>query len=524
MTTTLRLLFLAGWMTASAASAAVPDIYRSWFTPTVVPTNYVGNVRFEVEATGVPTNVVFNYNGANRQMYDNGSNGDLVAGDSVWTCLFTANEIISKNFSNRVFRPFIGTCSLTNSSGGAGPYNTIAEVWTSQIGLVPVLTNTAATNRSTDYVVNYVANRAQLTNFVVTNWSKRFYSTHGDKYDFLSFVHVGGVRGNRYHAGAKNDVLGIGSSTYTNTTFGSAGRLQGYTVFPISSFYDAGSPTFAHETGHQWMMFLYGTPYSNGISHWPKGNVAANVMGYSIPSTGAGGNFPFTFTPNGSGGYVAGPPSPTFNSTFNMMELYLMGLAAPAEVPNYFVLTNQNLNVTNGQVITSSEITVVTLASVTAVHGARIPNSSNSQKTFRTATIILSEQFLDQYALSLYDYFTRRGEARVPLDYADGLATGTSNPFYLATSGRAVMFTRLSDENPVLTVTNLPNQDMRVSFTGKMGIAYQPQQTGILGTWTNSGAVMNFPPTNPPVDISTNFVRTPPAGTNRNFFRLKLNY
>jgi len=120
-------LFIA-WITiallfSGASFAATPDVFRSWFTPTVVPTNFVGNVRFEAEITGGPSSVVFNYSGTNRLMYDDGSHGDLTAGDNVWTCLFTTDEIISKNTASRVFRPFIGTCNPTN----AGAFNAVAE-------------------------------------------------------------------------------------------------------------------------------------------------------------------------------------------------------------------------------------------------------------------------------------------------------------------------------------------------------------------------------------------------------------
>src|SRR6185503_4789290 len=224
------------------ATSAAPNVFRSWFTPTVVPTNFAGPVRFEAEITENPASVVFNYNGANRPMFDDASNGDLIAGDGVWTCLFTTAEIFARNSAARVFRPFIGTCTPAGSSA----FNTVAEVWTEAIGLVPITTNTTASSHETDYVVNYRATRAQLTNFNAAFWATRFYTTHGDKFDFLNFVHIAGVRGNRYHAGVKNNVLGIGSSIYSNNaSFGSAGRLQGYTVFPIPSFYDGASPTFS---------------------------------------------------------------------------------------------------------------------------------------------------------------------------------------------------------------------------------------------------------------------------------------
>lgn len=502
------------------ASSAAPNVFRSWFTPTVVPTNFAGPVRFEAQITENPASVVFTYNGVNRQMYDDGSNGDLVAGDTLWTCLFTTSEIFARNFANRVFRPFIGTCT----PAGSAAFNTVAEVWTPEIGLVPITTNMASSSQETDYVVNYVATRAQLTNFNAAFWASRFYTTHGDKFDFLNFVHIAGVRGNRYHAGVKNTVLGISTSTYSNNaSFGSAGRLQGYTVFPISSFYDGASPTFSHETGHQWINFLSGTAYAGGIPHWPKGNIAINVMGFSIAGGNVGGTFPYTFNPDGGGNYVVGPDIATNHSTFNLMELYLAGLAAPSEVPTYFVLNNQNQTLMSGQVLTPAEFTLVNLSDVVAARGPRVPNSANSQMTFRCATIILSEQLLDPYAMSFYDFFTRRIEARTPQAYADGLATGTSNPWLLATSRRSVMFAKIADERPVLEIIPT-NNNVRINFTGKPGIRYQPQLSADLAAWTNDGTDMLIPIDSPGMDVATNFVRAVPPGPSQSYYRLKLIY
>src|SRR6185369_2078728 len=232
-----------------------------------------------------------------------------------------------------------------------------------------------------DYVANYVGTAAQITNFNPSFWANRFYQNHGDKYDFLNMVRIAGAIGNRNHFGVKNTVTGIGISVFDNTaTYGSAGRLQGITNFPISSFFDGGDQGFEHETGHQWINFLSGTAYATGTPHWPKGNVAINVMGFSIPPTGQGGTYSFTFTPNGSGGYVVGAGSSINQSTFNPMELYLMGLAAPAEVPTYFVLNDQNQNVSSGQTLTAAEITLVDMNTILAAKGARVPDTGTSQK------------------------------------------------------------------------------------------------------------------------------------------------
>ena len=42
-------------------------------------------------------------------------------------------------------------------------------------------------------------------------------------------------------------------------------------------------------TEEQSKRFLQGTPLAAGIPHWPKGNIATNVMGFSIPGSGEGG-------------------------------------------------------------------------------------------------------------------------------------------------------------------------------------------------------------------------------------------
>jgi hypothetical protein len=105
-------------------------VTRSWFTPSVVPETQTQPVRFEATVSPNAASVAFNYNSVDRPMFDNGTNGDLVAGDGTWTILFTANEILRKNTAVRVFRPFIGQCK----PAGGSSFNTVAEVWTSAIG------------------------------------------------------------------------------------------------------------------------------------------------------------------------------------------------------------------------------------------------------------------------------------------------------------------------------------------------------------------------------------------------------
>jgi hypothetical protein len=329
-----------------------------------------------------------------------------------------------------------------------------AEVWTSTIGLVNTQNIDAGAQKS-DHVLNLAVPANQLLNFDASVWARRFYSIFADQFDFLNFVHVGGARGNRYHVQVKNDVSGIGAPLQdASTAYGSLGRLLGYSVFPLSNLFDAGETGFNHETGHQWINFLQGTPFASGIPHWPKGNVAINTMGFSIPgSGGVGGTYGFTFQSNGQGGYVTGAADPANVTMFNSMELYLMGLVPASDVGSYFVLKDQNRNLGVGDTLLPSDITVVTVGDIIAAVGPRTPDSTSSPKIFHSATVVLSEELLDPYALSLYDWFARRGEETQMLACSSGFLQSICRPFYLATGGRATMTTKLG-------VTNLPGPSL----------------------------------------------------------------
>ncbi|MGZ5553925.1 MAG: choice-of-anchor X domain-containing protein, partial [Chthoniobacterales bacterium] len=271
----LSLLLAVGAVLVPALFAQT--VTRSKFTPPVMPETRVHPVLYEATVSGSPTTVVFNYNSADRQMYDDGTHGDLVAGDGTWSIQFTPSEILSKNTAARVFRPIIGTCKPTPTSS----FNVIGEVWTSAVGL-PELRAIDATGQETDYVTNYVATKAQILTFDPKVWAQHFYLTHGDKYDFFNFVLIGGTVGNRSHFATKNTVQGIGVQLIDNDLqYGSAGKLQGITMFPISAFFDGGEQGFEHETGHQWIDFLSATAFAPGVPHWAKGNAAINVMGFS---------------------------------------------------------------------------------------------------------------------------------------------------------------------------------------------------------------------------------------------------
>lgn len=417
-----------------------PFAQRERWTPTVIPETQTEPVLFEVVATGKASAATLKIGAEALSLRDDGTGGDKRAGDGIWTVRIPAAKILERNKPQWVNRPYIGALTLEPAPT---TYNVYAEVWTADIGLRPVYPVDNG-GQETDYVVNYVATFDQLERVDTAHWARRFYATHPDQFDFLNFVMVAGGRGNRYHSLVKNTVSGIGAPLLDNTAgFGSKGRLLGTNVFPLSPLYDLGSVGFLHETGHQWISYLPTIPFGPANPHWPKGSVAINVMGFSMPPTRQGGDYLYSFTPDGKDGYVTGAANPDDKTTFSMLELYLMGLARADEVPEYFTLKDQQREIVPGTVLKASDIDPVRVADIVAAVGLRNPGAADSQKAFRSATIILSEQPLDARAMALYDYFARRGEAREVLPCVLGWEAATCKPWYLATRGRSTMGTKI---------------------------------------------------------------------------------
>ena len=515
---TLPVLF---WFAASGLvpAAAAPSVTRVLFTPPVVPTTRTESVRFEATITENPASVALRVGGVDRAMADHGLNGDRVAGDGVWTIQVPASDILSRNTTSRQYRPVLGSCT----PAGGGSFNVIAEVWTPTLGL-PEIRGAGADGQWTDHVLNLVGTPAQLTNLDARFWARKLYERFPDRFDFINFVLVGGRNGNRHHVNVRNFVAGI-RPTFSDTSaeYGSAGRLQGYNVFPFTYFYDAGNVAFNHETGHQWINGCVNTPFASGIPHWPKGSMAINVMGFNV-SGSVGGTYNHTFAPDGNGGYTVGPGAFINTTTFNALELYLMGLVPAAQVPSYFILKDQTRNLSTGQVLTAAEVTEVGVQDIVNVHGARIPSSTAAQQHFRCATLMLSEEPLDAYAMSLYTHLTRRAEATQPHLFADGLFASTCNPWYVATGGRSIMHTRLVDEVPVVEASEPTPDGVRFHFLARPGTGYQLQESPDLQTWVDVGT-RHFPDLGTPPVQAPRFLDVPYAGgATQRFFRLVAHY
>ena len=304
------------------------------------------------------------------------------------------------------------------------------------------VTSLGADAQRTPYVLNLRADTATIGPYASVV-ARTLQLLGGDKVDFVAVVATVNSNNNRYFAGLRNDVRGIGLSEFDNSrAWGGAGRLRGTIAFPLDNFFDGAEQGFIHEHGHAWVNFATDPVLRAGSPHWPLSTMAHGIMGFSVGGAGGeGGSFPWLLTPLGDGTVrVTADPPPIM---FTPLDLYVMGLLSPDSVPANLILppsTGAN-SLATGQILPA---TTYTINDYIAGMGARVPPSTTSQKQFATACVVLSYgRLLTPSEMAFFDYASARAETRTPLTTVDGLATETAPGFFLATGGRATLTTRL---------------------------------------------------------------------------------
>jgi hypothetical protein len=264
----------------------------------------------------------------------------------------------------------------------------------------------------------------------------------GDKFDFLAYY--ADFRVDNQEAGTPSTgplgstgapVTGIGATQRGLESYCSQGRFQWQFVQPVYvgsnqmrerppadapvgtnhdiTFYqrqlaersqDGSMPPYmyamsqiAHEMGHRWGAFVSakvnGQTIPLGPTHWARGLQAPVAFPYQRPTEASamgGGvwqdNFDGTFTQLDDDYYVPA-------TGWSYLDLYLMGLVAPAEVPDFFILRNlvPAGRDANGHPIFKGDRTRVTIQDVIAAEGRRAPDVERSQRQFNTGMVVVVE-------------------------------------------------------------------------------------------------------------------------------------
>ena len=152
-----------------------------------------------------------------------------------------------------------------------------------------------------------------------------------------------------------------------------------------------------HEMGHRWgasaSAKINGETIPLGPVHWTRGLQAPVAFPYQRPTEASamGGsvwqdNFDGTFTQLDDDYYVPA-------TGYSYLDLYLMGLISPAEVPDFFLLKNlaPSGKDANGHPTFKADRTRVTIQDVIAAEGPREPDVDHAQREFNTGIVLIVE-------------------------------------------------------------------------------------------------------------------------------------
>ena len=197
--------------------------------------------------------------------------------------------------------------------------------------------------------------------------------------------------------------------------------------------YDYAMSQIGHEMGHRWAAFVTakvdGETIQLGPVHWAMGLQAPAAFPYQRPTEASimgGGvwqdNYDGTFTQLDDNYYVPA-------TGYSYLDLYLMGLIAPSEVPNFFLLGNLKFDGrdANGHPIFRADRTTVTIQDVIAAEGPREPDVEHSQRHFNTGIVLVVEH--------------GKAPSQELIDRAGGIAAQWVRFWKTATGHRATMTT-----------------------------------------------------------------------------------
>ncbi|MEW6417392.1 MAG: PKD domain-containing protein [Nitrospirota bacterium] len=231
--------------------------------------------------------------------------------------------------------------------------------------------------------------------------AKEFLKNHPDEYDFFVIFtnfdfSMPDASAKAFYLEVKNDVQGIGKQIFDNSSLFGSGKLQGIIEMGnVSAIVtDPSNPKFeetinnlAHEQMHRWG--------ANVKFKDASGNTSTALLGKDgthwsfLFDSDASVLYGNDWKDNGDGTFT----SVSANKYYSPLDLYLMGLYDKSQVPPMLLIDNEFIDRTKlpevGTTITGIP-TYVTIDNITAAEGDRIPNASVSQKSFKTAFILIT--------------------------------------------------------------------------------------------------------------------------------------
>ena len=234
---------------------------------------------------------------------------------------------------------------------------------------------------------------------------KEFFKTHRDEYDFLVFFtnfdytmpSEGAAKA--FYLGVRNDTHGIGKDLFDNSAaFGSNSRLQGTIDMgdltalasdPLDPNFNETLYVLSHELMHRWG--------AKGTFKSADGSISQSLLGkdkdhwsFLLDSRGSVmyGN---QWQDNGNGTFTSTTPQNQMKY-YSPLDLYLAGLIDKSKVPSMLLIESPGIDPAR---LPESGVTVigtarnVTIDDIIAAMGPRVPDTTTSPKTFKTAFLYL---------------------------------------------------------------------------------------------------------------------------------------
>lgn len=356
-----------------------------------------------VRVDGTP----FPQTGGFLDLYDDGTRGDRIAGDGIWTRGgITVSTPPIPPVRDEEFDLLRVTHGGSTETINIHPFNSPGQGGPARLGLIdPALKARPRPRASRLWTTDHVAFLLDDGAFAELRWLLRarpptadiqsvtqaFYRYVADAFDFVVLMpgaHVpAGFRG--AYLSARNDVSGIGRAIQDDSAaWGSDGRLQ--SVLPLS--FSSAGPVL-HEINHRWGMYIGQTL---GFQQ-----CAPVHMGVAGVGCGAIGGFdPATLVDNGDGTwtvdgacYTSGG-SPVDSLPMNPLNLYLAGLIPPSEVPPMPVPVNVDCAsvrqdfATNTITFAADGMVTRSIDELIAEAGPRVPDHTASQRDFALAWVV----------------------------------------------------------------------------------------------------------------------------------------
>lgn len=204
-----------------------------------------------------------------------------------------------------------------------------------------------------------------------------FYSEFEDKFDYAIIVTNFEACQGVHQQPVRNEIKGIGLTPFDGgKIYGNTSRLKG--VVGMGSPKGVALTTkyfFLHEFGHNWGVFIE-SELKNELNHWKD---LANLGSCDVMSSGV---IDFTFEDGIYKGYSCGGGE---NLGYSNLTLYLMGVVSKEAISNekFYLMELQGTNYKIKKIYTINDII--------SNNGERIPDSSESQKEFNVAFILVTD-------------------------------------------------------------------------------------------------------------------------------------